>query len=276
MRERAEGNVIVAEISENGAHDRSWPFVRTLAKYDVLDSTSDRASELVREGDAELPLAVWARTQARGRGRGTNSWWSDPGSLTFTLAIDPAAHGLTSENETTLALATAVAVIDALRELGLDNSSMGIRWPNDVEVGGRKLGGILPERLETNRGHRILIGVGINVFTRLDNAPGDVRPMATSLASLYGDSIDETLLPRLLSATLGRFESVVARLVNGDRSLPACWDGLDLLRDQWVQVDLGPRIIAGLGRGIDADGALCLDDGRQRQRLVGGRVIRTG
>ena len=83
--------------------------------------------------------------------------------MTFTLAIDPLAHGLTAEIEPRLALATAVAVIEALDELELGSPSLGIRWPNDLEAGGRKLGGILPERVETPRGHRILIGIGLNV-----------------------------------------------------------------------------------------------------------------
>jgi len=196
--------------------------------------------------------------------------------LTFTLAIDPAAHGLTVESEPKLALATAVAVIEALGELELGRSSLGIRWPNDVEFDGRKLGGILPERLETNKGHRILIGVGVNVLTSLANAPDDVRPVATSLlAGLHAKTIDEESLPRLLAAILRHFESVLGRLVKRDIALAVRWNDLDLLRDQWIKVDLGTRIVAGLGRGIDADGALYLDDGQQQLRLVGGQVLRT-
>jgi len=262
----------VGTFSEDERHP--WPFVRTLVKYEVLDSTSDRAAELVREGSAELPLAVWARSQTRGRGRGTNRWWSDAGSLTFTLAIDPAAHGLTVESQPKLALATAVAVIEALGELELGRSSIGIRWPNDLEVDGRKLGGILPERLETSQGHRILIGVGVNVLTSLANAPDDVRSMATSLAALHAGHVCEESLRRLFSAILRHFESVLDRLAKGDPSLAVRWNDLDLLRDQWIKVDLGTRIVAGLGQGIDAEGALCLDDGRQQLRVVGGQVLR--
>ena len=79
-----------------------------------VDSTSS-AAQLVRAG-AVLPLCVWARRQIRGRGRGTHTWWSDSGSLTFTLAIDPLTHGLACESEPKLALATAIAVIAAFTE----------------------------------------------------------------------------------------------------------------------------------------------------------------
>ena len=67
-----------------------WPFIRTAVAYDVADSTNDRAAAFcARRPACNLPLLVWARTQTRGRGRGLNEWWSDKGSLTFTLAIDP-------------------------------------------------------------------------------------------------------------------------------------------------------------------------------------------
>src|SRR5438105_2434385 len=138
------------------------PFLKSLIRRDVVESTSDLARELVVAGAGELPLAVWARRQTRGRGRGTNLWWSDEGSLTFTIALDPAAHGLRPELEPRLALATAVVVIDAIVPLDLAQPP-GIRWPNDIEAGGRKLAGILPERVETPRGPRLLIGIGLNV-----------------------------------------------------------------------------------------------------------------
>jgi BirA family transcriptional regulator, biotin operon repressor / biotin---[acetyl-CoA-carboxylase] ligase len=251
-----------------------WPFVNTTVVYDIVDSTSDRAAELVREGCCALPLAVWARTQTQGRGRGTHEWWSDAGSLTLTLAIDPLAHGLTVENEPKLALATAVAVIEALNELELGSPSLGIRWPNDLEAEGRKLGGILPESLETPHGRRILIGIGLNVRSNLAAAPTAVRAMATSLVALHAKSLDESISERLIPAFLGRFDLALQRLALRTPELACQWARLDLLRDKWVRVDLGTHQVAGWGQGIDNEGALCLDDGQQTQRIFGGQVIR--
>jgi BirA family transcriptional regulator, biotin operon repressor / biotin---[acetyl-CoA-carboxylase] ligase len=239
-----------------------------------VDSTSDRAAEVVRCGSVALPLCVWSRRQTRGRGRGAHAWWSDAGSLTCTLAIDPRAHGLACESEPKLALATAVAVIEALDALGFGSPVLGIRWPNDVEVGGRKLGGILPERVETDHGHRVLIGVGVNVATELAAMPAEVRGMATSLAALSGGPVGPEVTPRLLAGVLERFGSVLGRLADGDPALPRQWDRLDVLRDRWVTVDLGPRSVAGRGCGIDTDGALRLDEGRAQHRVIGGTVLR--
>jgi len=267
---RRELTMVMAERSSTSG----WPFAGTMLAYAVVESTSDCASDLLNRGVDALPLVVWAKTQTQGRGRGSHQWWSDAGSLTFTIAIDPAAHGLAVEHEPKLALATAVAVIDAVLELELGRPTIGIRWPNDLEVDGLKLGGILPERLATAHGNRVLIGIGLNVCTRLADAPAEVRTMATSLADLHAGQLDAEVSPRLLSAILRRFESILGRLVDGDPELAAQWNGLDLLRDRWVSVDRGTNVVAGWGRGIDHDGAFCLDDGRQLIRLFGGRVLR--
>ncbi|MBV8228764.1 MAG: hypothetical protein JO329_02155, partial [Planctomycetaceae bacterium] len=91
----------------------TWPFVRMLIERDVVESTNDLARELAIAGTVELPLAIRAARQTRGRGRGAHAWWSDAGSLTFSVLLDPAAHGLRVADEPKLALATAVALIEA-------------------------------------------------------------------------------------------------------------------------------------------------------------------
>jgi BirA family transcriptional regulator, biotin operon repressor / biotin---[acetyl-CoA-carboxylase] ligase len=254
----------------------AWPFVNNTVAYDVVDSTSDRAAGLVRAGQLELPLVVWARKQTQGRGRGSHDWWSDAGSLTFTVAIDPVAHGLTVENEPKLALATAVAIVEALDELELGAPSIGIRWPNDLEAEGRKLGGILPERIDTEWGRRVLIGIGLNVQTNLTAAPADVCAMATSLAALLRKPVVDDDSKRLIPAILRHFELILNRLAGDDPSLSGQWNRLDLLREKWVRIDLGTRHVAGRGQGIDHQGALCLDDGQEQIRIFGGRVLRDG
>jgi BirA family transcriptional regulator, biotin operon repressor / biotin---[acetyl-CoA-carboxylase] ligase len=262
-------------LREDIPTETRWPFVRTMVERDVALSTNDVAAGLVRERGAALPLAVWAHRQTRGRGRASHDWWSDAGSLTFTIGIDPAEHGLAQMVLPRVALSTAVAVIDALSELGFRDPDLGIRWPNDLECGGRKLGGILPEAVAIGDGHRLLIGVGLNVMTNFDEAPAEVRAMATSLAVLSSGTIDDGLPRRLLAAIFRHFESILGGLVIGDSQLRARWNELDLLRGRPVRVDVGTQVISGLGRGIDGDGALCVDDGRTTIRLFGGTVLRS-
>ncbi|MBY0398035.1 MAG: biotin--[acetyl-CoA-carboxylase] ligase, partial [Thermoleophilia bacterium] len=114
-------------------------FVRSWIEREELASTSDLARALVAGPGLAYPILVRALRQTRGRGRGANAWWSDDGSLTFTLALDPAAQRLRAEHQPRVALAVAVAIVDAVTPLLADPSTLGIRWPNDVEAGGRKL-----------------------------------------------------------------------------------------------------------------------------------------
>ena len=96
-------------------------------------------------------------------------------------------------------------MIDALGELGFGEPGLGIRWPNDLECGGRKLGGVLPELVETLDGNRLLIGVGLNVQTNFEAAPEEVRAMATSLAAVCSRAIESELPTRLLAAIFSAF-----------------------------------------------------------------------
>jgi BirA family biotin operon repressor/biotin-[acetyl-CoA-carboxylase] ligase len=190
------------------------------------------------------------------------------------VAIDPNAHGLARETEPKLALATAVAVIDALVELGSDSTALGIRWPNDVLVYGRKIAGILPESVDTTDGRRILIGVGINVATDREAMPSEIRPQATTLAEFWRRPVDTAMLPLVLARTLDHFGSALARLVRDDPDLARRWNALDVLHGEWVTVGLEGRVVAGRGCEIEEDGSLCLEDGREKHRVIGGQVLR--
>jgi BirA family biotin operon repressor/biotin-[acetyl-CoA-carboxylase] ligase len=250
-------------------------YLQTIIHHEVVESTNDLAKQLAVEGRVDAPFVVRATRQTRGRGRGNHSWWSDSGSLTFSIVLDPAAQGLRVEQEPTLALAAAVAVIEAIEGL-VPAGAAGIRWPNDIEVGGRKLGGILPERVETARGPRLVLGIGLNVLTQLADAPREVRQMAISLTEVAASPLRPEDLDCLFRDVLGGFELTLARLAHDHLELAARWGRLDSLLGRWVRVDLGSEIVAGLGQGIDPDGALLLAGERETVRLFGGRVLREG
>lgn len=245
-----------------------------MVALEEVDSTSDHAAALAREGRPEPPFVVWALRQTRGRGQGSKIWWSDSGGLTFTIALDPSAHGLDRAHEPRLALTTAMAVIEALESLDLAALGLGVRWPNDLEINGRKLGGILPESIETERGGRVLLGVGLNLTSRLDHAPGDVRSMATSLQAVHNRPLAPDLAPRLLAAILDRLEHAIPMLAQNNPALPDRWRSLDLLRDQWVAVDQHGTRVEGPGRGIDDEGALLIAGPNGLVRVLAGRVLR--
>jgi BirA family biotin operon repressor/biotin-[acetyl-CoA-carboxylase] ligase len=252
------------------------PFARTVLRCEVVDSTNSLTRSRLLQGLDALPLVVWAKEQTLGRGQRQSQWWSDNGSLTFTIAINPRTHGLRVDQEPRLSLATALAVVKAIHSSGWKDSGIGIRWPNDIEVGGRKLGGVLPERVETELGHHIVIGVGLNVLTQLDQAPPAIKDMAASLAALQSVPMDGDPIQRLLAAILGQFDRELRNLTQECPNQVQEWNRLNLLRDQTVWVNLGPQTIEGRVQAIDRQGALCLADSGNMQmyRLFGGQILR--
>lgn len=256
------------------------PSVSTVLHLEAIDSTSDEARRLLVEGPSPpalpLPFVVWADRQTRGRGRSRRQWWSDEGSLTFTVALDPAVHALRTDHEPRLALTAALAILDSLDSLGLRVPGIGVRWPNDVEVGDRKLAGLLPEGIDVPEGRRILIGVGLNLATRFQDAPPEISRMAASLASMGLDVEAAGGFRGILDLILEKLETLIGRLAEDDPVLVERWNQIDLLRGHPVRIDLGSRIVVGMGRGIGADGSLQIapDDGGPLLSLLGGQVLR--
>ena len=182
---------------------RRAPLARTVEVHAELGSTNDRARELIA-GDAALPALVVAERQTAGRGRGANRWWSTDGALTFSIAIDAAQLRLSPEQNGLLSLATAVAIVDAIRET--TGFTAGIKWPNDVYLNDKKLAGLL---IESPRPGRLVIGVGINVANRFDEAPAEVRHRATSLVE-YAPAKRQAVLVAFLGAIDLRLTQIVA------------------------------------------------------------------
>jgi len=245
-------------------------FFRRLHDFEEATSTSDLAREMLSLAECEVPLVVRARKQSAGRGRGENRWWSDEGSLTFTLAINPETEGLERHHEPRLALAVAAGILETLEARGL-KEKVGIRWPNDLEALGKKLGGILPERIETDHGPRLLIGIGLNVTTRIEDAPSEIRAMATSLR-LLGMTTHGT--DEIFYALLADLPTIISRLAADDPQLASRWGEVDCLRGQRVWLKAGDRVHAGTGAGITADGGLILSTPNGQQVFYGGQVLR--
>jgi BirA family biotin operon repressor/biotin-[acetyl-CoA-carboxylase] ligase len=219
------------------------------------------------------PLVFRADRQTRGRGRGANNWWSDSGSLTFSVLLDPLAFGLEDRHTPLSSLATAVAVIETV-EPWVDRGSVALRWPNDVEIDYRKIAGILPEQINGPFGPRLIIGIGLNVRSNLDDAPDEVRRMAAALAEFSDRPIPPEAQESLFDSLLDRLDANLRLLAQDDPNLARMWASRDQLRDAPVRVDLGGEIIEGIGRGIGSDGGLHVGNGMTQRVLYGGRVLR--
>ncbi len=153
-----------------------------IACFDALPSTQDAVRELGCRGEPE-GVAVFAETQTAGRGRRGRTWVSPPGGgLWFSVLLRPA---MTPERLPQIPLAAAVALARACRAAA--GVTPAIKWPNDLLWEGRKLAGILTERVaRPDLPPFVVLGIGINVDLPEDELPPDLRRRAVSLRAAAG------------------------------------------------------------------------------------------
>jgi BirA family biotin operon repressor/biotin-[acetyl-CoA-carboxylase] ligase len=223
--------------------------------------------ELAAIAGTPVPALVLTEIQTAGRGRGTNVWWSSPGALTFSLILDLDARRAKPESWPTFALAAAVGLCDALETIAID-TNFGVRWPNDVCCGTKKICGILPE-LAMSTGSRLVLGVGINVNNSIEHAPDELQTSATSLIDITGR---RERLTSVLVLVLNALEQRFAELAASDPLLHGAWSDRCLLRGRKVRLRFNSDEVEGRCTGIDATGALGLET-RDGIKLFHGGVV---
>lgn len=243
-------------------------FIQGLSYHQQLPSTNSHAMQLAA-APSQTPLLVLAESQTAGRGRGDNQWWSADGGLTFSLLVDRPAFSL--RQTLLVSLATGLAICEGLQN-PVPTAAVGLKWPNDVHLAGRKVCGILVERAAANAGCFVL-GIGVNVNNPSAKAPAAVARRAISLAEYTGESCDRTaVLIELLQAV----EASLAALEADPGGTLAKWRTYCLLTDKQVCVQQGlqqgQRRVVGRCCGIDDQGALVVQDERQLHRCVSGTV----
>ena len=175
---------------------------RSISYYPFTESTNDDVWELLDQGLAQQGHVVVTDDQHYGRGRKGRRWFSTPGkSVPFSILllpeIDVKQLGLIS-------LAAGVALADGLRSFGIP---AGLKWPNDVLVSRRKLGGILIESRLADEGPIVVAGVGVNVNETREDFPKELRPTVTSALIEKGEALERELV---LARVLDRLEEILA------------------------------------------------------------------
>lgn len=233
----------------------------------VTDSTN---AQLLASAADKDPQVLFAELQTAGRGRRGREWISPFGAnlyLSLAWSFPQWPRQLTA-----LPLAVGVACARALREVGLD--SVGLKWPNDLHVDGRKLGGILIEhRAEAGGPCRVIIGVGINVAMTGAQAQAVSQPwiglheaLATMGKPLASRREFSAALLRQLTLAIKTFEQ------SGFDAFAADWSALDLTRDREVTVQGQQGHYNAIARGVDEHGALVVEALGQLQTIHSGEV----
>ena len=173
---------------------------------------------------------------------------------------------------TALPLAVGVACARALREVGFDGA--GLKWPNDLHVSGRKLGGILIEhRAEAGGPCRVIIGIGINVAMTGAQAQAVNQPwigLHEALASAGKPTIARQVFALALSRHLTQSVKVFEQ--SGFDAFAAEWVALDLTRDREIIVQGPQGSYQAIARGVDEHGALVVEALGQLQTIHSGEV----
>jgi len=246
---------------------------RRILWYEDVDSTNAALRALAGQGALDGTVAV-AEYQSGGRGREDRRWWAPPGTcLLFSILFRP-SFPLPPAQTHQLTMLCSLAAGDAITSVtGL---APALKWPNDLLLEGRKVGGVLTE--SSFLGGRLeyaVVGMGLNVNLRFDAdvqgtdalelAP--LRDQATSLMLHLGRPVDRTAL---LGAILQGVDLRYGRLRDGERFHQE-WSRWLATLGQRVRVDVGEERLEGVAEGVGPDGSLLLrlPDGSLRRILVG-------
>lgn len=231
-----------------------------------VESTMDRARDLACEPAVVAPALVVADRQTAGRGRRSAGWWQPPGSLVASLVLDAPAGG---GPQPCWSLACGIALAESINDL-VAGVQARLKWPNDVEIDGRKLAGLL---VETAAAGRVVIGLGVNSAGSAAQAPPALRDRLVTLPDLSGGP-----LPRqpLLAAFIQRLMRLVPALTADPAELTRRYQPLCCLTGTAVRVFTGTREHAGLCRGIAADGGLIVETAAGCTVIHAGSLSRPG
>jgi len=244
---------------------KARPLLAGLELVAETASTNERLLAAAERGDIHCRCLL-AEYQSEGRGRRGRQWRCPYGAgvlLSLGWRFERGAEALAG-----LSLAAGVAVRDALAAAGIPG--VGLKWPNDLYAGGRKLGGILVElRGEVAGGMTAVLGLGLNVSA----APADEEALRMPAACL--ETVAGRRVPRnpLAAQIIGRLLLVLDEFARaGFEALRERWLAHDVGLGREVAVDLGTSTVRGRMLGVDRDGALLLDSGGRVRRFVAGDV----
>lgn len=235
-------------------------FGRNLRLLDTIPSTQDELRSLAEQGAPEGTLVI-AEQQTSGRGRMGRSWISPAGKgIWMSLLLRPPVP---LPHTPQLTLLAAVALSRAISRI--IPVTIGIKWPNDLLVDGKKISGILLESAaEDERLRYVVVGLGISVNLEPDDYPEELLHKAVSLKMVSGSTVNRT---DLIAAILEEFERLYGLyLEEGFTPIRVLWEAHSVTLNHQTQLHTPQGSFIGIPRGLDAMGGLQveLEDGSFR------------
>jgi len=235
----------------------------------LIDSTNAEAIRRMHALQEPSQLVV-GLSQSAGRGRRGRQWQSPAGAGLY-LSITQSFSKSLAELQP-LSLISALSVVEALATTGVGEAR--VKWPNDVQVAGKKLAGILLETCQNGDSPIIVFGIGINldlpdeVIADIERPVTDVRRELDKLGVTF-EAADLLLeLCQVFTRNLALF------MEKGFAAFQQTWNELDAYYEQEVSILNGDQELRGMSKGVDAQGALLVCDTHEvLHRISGGEVF---
>jgi BirA family biotin operon repressor/biotin-[acetyl-CoA-carboxylase] ligase len=237
--------------------------------FNSVDSTNRVLARLAERGASEGTV-VLAEAQTAGRGRHGSEWFSPEGA---NLYVSVLFHPRIAPRE--LPRFAPIASLALAEAVWLEGAPARIKWPNDVVVRGRKLGGVLVGAPTiSGRLAYVILGIGVNLNVQpaeLTTALGGNAEGAVSLHEVLGREVDRNVFAAALLNRLEKWHHTF--LTRGPDAVRAAWLARDALHGRRLEARTEGAICVGWSRGIDSDGSLILeDDAGQSRHIFAGAV----
>lgn len=234
------------------------PFGENVRVVESVGSTNDLLRELAEAG-APAGTILTADEQTAGRGRMGRTWAAPKGTnLLMSILFRPDGPAADIYR---LVMVCGLAASDVLGEAA--DRPVGVKWPNDLQIDGRKIGGILPESaIVGDRAAWVIVGMGLNINQTFP-AGDPLHGAATSLREATGHPHDRAALLAGIAARLNRWHN---RLDNP--ALLDAWRSRCVTLGQAVRVETPGGVVEGLAEGIGEHGELWLRDAAGQRHTV--------
>jgi BirA family biotin operon repressor/biotin-[acetyl-CoA-carboxylase] ligase len=238
----------------------------SLYYFREIDSTNEYAKRVAHQG-AEEGTVILADGQSRGKGRRGHTFFSPGGGLYLSVLLRPP---LSPQHTPPLTLLAGVAAARSLRTLtGLP---VELRWPNDLFLHQKKVGGILVEmELKEDQIMALIMGIGMNINTEISSFPVALRHQVTSVAHALHRPVSRELLCCSLLQVLE--EGYKAFLSQGPAPILEAWKELSGDPEKEVRLLVGEEIVEGVLHGLDQQGNLLVAAGGQIRTIVTGEYL---
>ena len=230
---------------------------KNIEYYTQLKSTNNEAWEIIKEGSQSGTLII-TDNQISGKGRNGNEWESKSGkSLTFSLIYQP--RTIPVEKIGLLSILSGISILDGLKELNING---GLKWPNDIILNDKKIGGILCEsKINKKIIEWVVIGVGINVNESMDDFDLNLTKKASSLFIELGQN---TQRERVIAGILNNMELLLERFESDSNfDVSKDWNNYCTHNNKKVSFKKNNMTHYGLFKNITIDGKCIIEsDGK--------------